>query len=148
MTLPVSSDPTVASSARWFWWIAGLSLVNLFLFYSGSNTNFVIGLGMTAVVSAAFSDPKVVGLILSALIIGHYGVIGYFALRDKLWAFYIGLAVYILDALVYAAIADWMPVAFHAYVIFHLFKGISALRGRSAAAPAPMEQAQPPEAGA
>jgi|AraplaDrversion2_2_1032049.scaffolds.fasta_scaffold108553_1 uncharacterized membrane protein YdcZ (DUF606 family) len=150
MSTPVTSDPTVASSARWFWWIAGLSLVNLLLFYAGSNTNFVVGLGMTAVVSAVFTDPKVVGLILSALIIGHYGVIGYFALREKLWAFYIGLVVYVIDALVYAFFEDWMPVAFHAYVIFHLFKGISALRGRGdeAPAPAPMEQPQSPEAGA
>jgi len=148
MTTPVTSDPTVASSARWFWWIAGLSLVNLFLFYSGSNTSFVVGLGMTAVVSAMFTDPKVVGLVLSALIIGHYGVIGYFALREKLWAFYIGLVVYVLDALIYAFFEDWMPVAFHAYVIFHLFKGISALRGRSTAVVAPVEPAQSPEAGA
>jgi len=148
MTTPVTSDPTVASSARWFWWIAGLSLVNLFLFYSGSNTSFVVGLGMTAVVSAMFTDPKVVGLVLSALIIGHYGVIGYFALREKLWAFYIGLVVYVLDALIYAFFEDWMPVAFHAYVIFHLFKGISALRGRSTAVVTPVEPAQSPEAGA
>ncbi len=150
MTSPVSSDPTVTSAARWFWWIAGLSLVNLFLFYSGSNTSFVVGLGMTSVISAVFTEPKVVGLVLSALIIGHYGVIGYFALREKLWAFYVGLVVYVLDALIYAFFEDWMPVAFHAYVIFRLFKGISALRGRSDAvpAPAPVEPVQSPEAGA
>ncbi len=150
MSSPVTSDPTVASSARWFWWIAGLSLVNLFLFYSGSNTSFVVGLGMTAVVSAVFTDPKALGLILSALIIGYYGVTGYFALREKLWAFYVGLVVYVIDAVIYAFFEDWMPVAFHAYVIFHLFKGISALRSRSDAAPAaaPVEQVQSPEAGA
>jgi hypothetical protein len=148
MSSPVSSDPSVLSSARWFWWIAGLSLVNLFLFYSGSNTSFVVGLGMTAVASAVFTDPKAVGMIVAALIIGYYVIAGHFAQREKLWAFYIGLGVYILDAQVYMYVEDWMPVIFHAYVIFHLFKGISALRGRSNVAPLPVEQAQTPEAGA
>jgi len=147
MTSPVSSDPTVLSSARWFWWIAGLSLVNLFLFHSGSNTSFVVGLGMTALASAVFS--KAAGIVLSALIIGHYGVIGYFAQREKLWAFYIGLGVYLVDALIYLYVEDWMPVVFHAYVIFHLFRGIASLRGRSGAVAAPVvEQPQTPEAGA
>ncbi len=145
---PVSSHPSVLSSARWFWWIAGLSLVNLFLFYSGSNTSFVVGLAMTAVASAVFTDPKVIGLMLAALIIGYYVAVGYFAQREKLWAFYLGLLVYVLDALIYMYIGDWMPVAFHAYVIFHLFKGMSAIRGRSDAVAAPVEQAQSPEAGA
>lgn len=148
MTSPVSSDPYVVSSARWFWWIAGLSLVNLLLFYAGSNTNFVVGLAMTAVASALFNDPKAVGMVVAVLIIGCYVAAGYFAQREKLWAFYVGLGVYVLDALLYMYIEDWMPVVFHAYVIFHLFKGISALRSRSDAVAAPVEQAQSPEAGA
>ena len=147
MSSPVSSNPSVLSGARWFWWIAGLSLVNLFLFYAGSNTSFVVGLAMTAVASAVFTDPKVVGMVVAALIIGFYVIAGHFAQREKLWAFYVGLGFYVLDALLYMYIEDWMPVAFHAYVIFHLFKGISALRERSAVVPAPAEQAQTPEAG-
>lgn len=147
MTSPVSSDPSVLSSARWFWWIAGLSLVNLFLFYSGSNTSFVIGLAMTSVASAIFSEQTAVGLGLAILIIGFYGVIGYCAQREKLWAFYLGLVVYVVDALIYLYVQDWMSVAFHGYVIFHLFKGISSLRGRAETVLAPAEQ-QTPEAGA
>lgn len=146
MASPTSSDPSVLSSARWFWWIAGLSLVNLFLFYSGSNTSFVIGLAMTAVTSAIFSEQMVVGLVVAVLIIGFYGVIGFCAQREKLWAFYLGLAVYVVDALIYMYVQDWLSVAFHGYVIFHLFRGIASLRGRTVAVPAATEQ-QTPEAG-
>ncbi|WP_028100869.1 hypothetical protein [Pseudoduganella violaceinigra] len=148
MKSSVSSDPFVLSSARWFWWIAGLSLVNLFLYYSGSNTSFVVGLAMTALASAVFSGAMVVGGALALLIIGYYGVIGYFAQREKLWAFYLGLGVYVADALLYMYFQDWMSVAFHAYVIFHLFRGITSLRGRAASMAAPVEPAQTPEAGA
>jgi hypothetical protein len=148
MSSPVSNDPSVLSSARWFWWIAGLSLVNLFLFYSGSNTSFVVGLAMTAVASMVFAEPMAVGLVLAGLIIGFYVVIGYFGQREKAWAFYVGLGIYVIDALLYIFVQDWMPVVFHAYVIFHLFKGISALRNRGDAASAPVEQVQTPEAGA
>jgi len=147
MTSPVSSDPSVISSARWFWWIAGLSLVNLVLYYSGSNTSFVIGLAMTSVASAIFASQAAVGLILALLIIGYYGVTGYFAQREKLWAFYIGLGVYVADALIYLFVQDWMSVAFHGYVIFHLFRGIASLRGRADVVAAPAEQPQSPEAG-
>ena len=44
------SEPEVMSGASWFWWIAGLSLVNSIMTHSGSDTGFIIGLGFTLVV--------------------------------------------------------------------------------------------------
>ncbi len=40
--LVAQSDPQIISGARWFWWIAGLSLVNSVLIHGGSDTSFVI----------------------------------------------------------------------------------------------------------
>jgi hypothetical protein len=56
------------------------------------------------------------------------------AQREQAWAFYLGLVVYALDALIYLRFQDWLPVAFHAYAIFAIFKGVARLRGRSAPA--------------
>ena len=131
----VSSNPTVVSGARWFWWIAGLSLVNLALHYSGSNTSFVIGLAMTALAGAVFSEQTIIGLGLAALIIGFYGAVGFFAQREKAWAFYLGLGLYVIDALIYVKFEDWMSVAFHAYAIFYICKGLMAVRVRTEALP-------------
>jgi hypothetical protein len=134
-SLPVS-DPTVQSAARWFWWIAGLSLVNTILFHAGSDTNFVIGLGMTTLASIAFESILPLSIGLASLTIGFYFLVGLFAQRRKLWAFYLGLAVYILDALIYVKFEDWMSVGFHALAIFFITKG--ALRVRELArVPAP-----------
>lgn len=120
--------PVVRSAARWFWWIAGLSLVNIVMFQSGSNTSFVMGLGATAVSDAVFADSKMIGFALDAIVLGFFVFIGFKAQRANLWAFYVGTAAYTLDALIYAAFQDWMPVAFHGLAIFFIGRGILALR--------------------
>ena len=89
MNTAVSSDAGVISAARWFWWIAGLSLVNTVLFYSGSDTSFVIGLAMTTLSSVFFADIKVLALLLVALTVGFYFVMGQQAQQGKAWAFYL-----------------------------------------------------------
>ena len=38
------------SGANWFYWIAGLSLVNTILLYTGSEWVFVVGLGVTQLI--------------------------------------------------------------------------------------------------
>ena len=126
MTEPM--DPVVQSAARWFWWIAGLSLVNTVMFHSGSNFNFVLGLAMTTLASAVFAQALPIAIGLAALTIGFYFVIGLYAQRGKLWAFYVGLAVYLIDALIYVAFEDWMSVGFHVLAGFFIFKGIQRVR--------------------
>lgn len=134
----VTSDPIVRSAARWFWWIAGLSLVNTVLFYSGSQTTFVIGLAMTTMASAAFAGNLPAAIGLAGATIAFYLLIGFYAQQQKLWAFYLGLTVYVLDGLIYVFFQDWMPVAFHALAAYFIFKGIARVRALAAAgAPAP-----------
>jgi hypothetical protein len=106
-----ANDPIIQSSARWFWWIAGLSLVNAVMFYSGSDTNFVIGLAMTTLESVYFTDQPVIAYLLIALTIGLYLYVGLEAKKANLWAFYLGLAVYIIDAMLYINYEAWMSVA-------------------------------------
>jgi hypothetical protein len=122
------TSPIVQSAARWFWWIAGLSLVNVALFQSGSKTSFVMGLGITALSDALFASNKPVGFVIDALAVGFFLLMGAQASRGKLWAFYVGLAVYALDALIYVTVQQWMPVAFHALAIFFIAKGAISLR--------------------
>jgi len=118
----------VASAARWFWWIAGLSLVNTVLVQTGNDMNFVVGLGITAGADALFAGTKVIGFIVDAVAIVFFVLMGLQAQRGKLWAFYVGIGVYTLDALIYAAIQDWMPVAFHALIIYFIVRGAMLLR--------------------
>lgn len=126
-----AAAPIVQSAARWFWWIAGLSVVNIVLFQSGSQTSFVVGLGITAVSDVMFASNKLIGFVIDALTVGFFVWMGVLGSRGKLWAFYVGLAVYTLDALIYVSFKDWMPVAFHALAIFFIMKGVTALRQAS-----------------
>lgn len=131
-------DPVVKSAARWFWWIAGLSLVNTVLLHAGSDTSFVLGLAMTTLADVAFASMLPVALALVAITIGFYFFMGLQAQRGKLWAFYLGLTVYVVDALIYARFEDWMSVGFHAFAIFCIAKGVMRLR-ELGAQPAPAQ---------
>jgi hypothetical protein len=124
----MSVDPVVVASARWFWWIAALSLVNTVLVQSGSDMNFVVGLGITAGANVLFAGAKTIGFVVDAVAIGFFFLMGWQAQRGKLWAFYLGIGVYTLDALVYVAFQDWMPVGFHALAIYFMVKGAMILR--------------------
>ena len=126
--MSVPADPVIQSAARWFWWIAGLSLVNAVMFHSGSDVNFVVGLAMTTIASVAFAQNLPIAIALAAIMIGFYFLMGFHAQRRALWAFYLGLAVYALDALIYVLFQDWMSVAFHALAAFFIFKGVQRTR--------------------
>ncbi len=121
-------SPAVASAARWFWWIAGLSVVNMIMSMSQSKENFVVGLGMTALADAIFAHARPVAFAIDAVVVGFFVVMGRFARRGARWAFLAGAGVYAVDALIYANVRDWMPVAFHVLVLFFIGRGIAALR--------------------
>jgi hypothetical protein len=131
--MTATEDPIVKSAARWFWWIAGLSLVNAAAFLSGSDISFVLGLAMTTFATAVFAQMLPVAVLLVAITVGFYFAMGFYAQRGKLWAFYAGLAVYVVDALIYLKFEDWMSVGFHAVAIFFIAKGVVRLRELGAA---------------
>ena len=126
MSAQQSTDAEVVSAARWFWWIAGLSLVNTVLFYAGSDSSFVIGLGLTTLASVMLGQVEAIAVIVATL--AFYGWIGYLAAQGKAWAFYVGLVVYVIDALLFVYFEDWMSVAFHGLAIFFIVKGVMRLR--------------------
>lgn len=128
MSSTTVSDAVVRAAARWFWWIAGFSLVNVVLFYSGSDTNFVVGLAMTMLASVVFAGNLPAAIALAGLTIAFYLAVGFYAQQHRLWAFYLGLAIYVLDAFIYVYFQDWMSVAFHALAAFFIFKGIMRVR--------------------
>ena len=77
-----AGTPGVASAARWFWWIAGLSLVNTILVHSGSETSFVIGLGFTLIADYVFQSMKLIAFAVDALALGFFVFIGWRRLKS------------------------------------------------------------------
>lgn len=137
--LVAQSDPQIISGARWFWWIAGLSLVNSVLMHGGSDTSFVIGLGFTLIADSLFQELKIVAFVIDALAIGGIFGLGWFAGKGHTWAFIVGIVLYSLDALIYVPLQAWMSVGFHIFALVFIVKGMLALRTalKAAAEPPP-----------
>jgi ethanolamine utilization microcompartment shell protein EutS len=133
------------SGASWFFFIAGLSLVNSVLFWAGSNIGFVIGLGFADAANAIGHDlvtgttGAAIAIVFDIAIAAAFAGIGYLARKGATWAFIVGGVVYALDALLLAWATDWLSVAFHALALFYIFRGFQASRalGASTRPPTP-----------
>jgi hypothetical protein len=120
--------PGVVRGARWFWWIAGLSAVNVAIAMSQGQTRFVAGLAFTEIAHGLFASNIAVALAIDAFFIGGFGLLGLKAQQGAAWAFVLGIVVYVCDALVFVKVADWMSVAFHAFALFYIGKAFIDLR--------------------
>jgi len=120
------------SGASWFYWIAGMSLINSIAAASGSDWRFIVGLGATQIfdaVGAGFGGAgKIVTLALDLLVVGLLVLFGIFGNKRHLWAFIVGMGLFALDTLVFLFVQDWIGVAFHVFVLFCLFRGFAACR--------------------
>lgn len=122
----------VRASAKWFYWIAGLSMLNSLVVIFGGKLHFVVGLGITSVVDAfarrVGSAGSVLAIIINGFVAGVLVLIGTFAVKTRRWAFLVGMALYLLDGLLLVSVKDYLGVAFHAYVLFAIYRGFTVTR--------------------
>ena len=121
------SNARMKAGAKWFYWIAGLSLINSLVVVTGGNFHFVIGLGVTSVVDAMAKQigglGSVLDFVINGFIAGVVGVFGYFAVKGQKWAFLVGMGLYALDALLCFGARDFLSAGFHAYALFAIYRG-------------------------
>jgi len=120
----------VRVSARWFYWIAGLSLINSAVVIFGGSFHFVVGLGITSVVDALTKQAGSAGIVLDLIINGFVAALfvlfGSCASKAQKWAFLVGLGLYAMDGLLLLIGRDILSVAFHAYALFCIYRGLAA----------------------
>ncbi len=123
--------------ANWFYWIAGLSLVNSLIFLFGGNWSFFAGLGITQIVDAVVAQGseiggvsliKIIAFIIDVIIAGIFVLCGLWANKFKTWAFVAGMIFYLLDGILVLILGAYLPAAFHAFALFMIFRGLSAAR--------------------
>ena len=127
----------VKSGANWFYWIAGLSLVNSLIFFFGGNWSFFAGLGITQIIDVIvdqisprgdFSFVKIIALIVDVVIAAIFLLCGLWSNKREVWAFVTGMVLYLLDGLLLLILGAYLPAAFHVFVLFMIYRGFSAAR--------------------
>jgi hypothetical protein len=120
--------------ANWFYWIAGFSVVNSVLMATGSNWGFIVGLGITQIISAfgaaaakdLGSTATVIAFVFTLIAAGIFVLFGVFANKRYIWAFIVGMVLYALDGLLFLLIQDWLSIGFHVFALFCIYSGLKA----------------------
>lgn len=124
-----------ASGARWFFWVAALSLITSIASLSGGHWAFFASLGITqlvdgvvvALVKDGASAARIFAFCIDALVAGLFALCGFLALKRQAWAFLGGIILFGLDMLVFLLGSDFLGLLFHGYVAYRMIRGFSAL---------------------
>ena len=132
-------EAQLRTGANWFFWIAGLSVVNSIIVLAEGDRSFVIGLGITQIVNAIAiaigqNNPevatilKVVAVVVTCLAAAIVAAFGFGARRRLSWVFILGMALYAMDGLLYLLWADFYSFGFHLFALWCIFRGFKACR--------------------
>ena len=124
------------SGAGWFFWIAGLSLVNSAILLSGSEWGFIIGLGITQIIDAfglAIAEEvglagKIIAFVFDVFAAGIFVLFGIFAKKKHKWAFIVGMILYALDGLIFLLVKDFLSIGFHIFALLCIYSGFKAIK--------------------
>jgi hypothetical protein len=115
------------SGAHWFFWIAGLSLVNSFSAFAGSGMRFIVGLGLTQIFDQVAGGSNRPGaLLLDIVAAGIFVGFGMLARKQHDWAFLVGMIVYGLDSLIFVMAKNVLSIAFHLLALYFIYRGMRA----------------------
>jgi hypothetical protein len=140
VTVPVQDpelEQRVKSGASWFYWIAGLSMVNSVAALAGWSIGFYFGLGITQWIDGWIGRVQgggtIIALALDAAAAGLLVLFGVFANKGQAWAFIVGMLLLALDSVVVAITAlivssEWISFGFHVFALFCIFAGYRASR--------------------
>ncbi len=124
-------EQAIKGSSSWFVMVAGLSLVNSVLAMTGASIHFIFGLGLTQIVDVLAHESGgagiVLDLIINGMIAGVFVFFWSFARKGAKWAFFAGMGLYVIDALILLAFKDVLSVAFHGWALYRMYCGVKLL---------------------
>jgi hypothetical protein len=120
------------STAKWFYIIAALSVINTFLTIYNKDSAFSFGLGITQMVDGVIleilGEYSVVGWCVNILITGSFVLLGYLFTKGHTWALVAGMIFYTLDGAIFGIFQLWIPLAIHLFVLYKLYTGFEKLK--------------------
>ena len=129
-------EKKLESGANWFFWVAGLSLINSIAFLAGSEWGFIFGLGITQVIDAIALDiggegslwAKVIAFSLDVCVAAVFALFAFLGKRRYRRAFIIGIVLYLFDGLIFLLAQDFLSVLFHVIALYGILGGFKACR--------------------
>lgn len=133
-------DEDVRKAANWFYWKAGLTVVNSILAIAGVYWQFFLGLtlpqlfhGIVVGISQLSPDANLkpfqgIVFVISLIGSGLVGFFGYQAKQGKKWAFILGIIIFAFDGLLYLLTLSIFGIVIHVYAIYSLNKAYSNCR--------------------
>ena len=134
----LKAEHALKTGANWFYWIAGLSLINTVIIVSGNNWSFLAGLNILQVADVFVREiiknttPNFSTILMffsvmfDMLVVGVMVVFGYFANKRHNWSFVIGMVLYALDMLISLAFKDFLSFAIHVIALLGIYNGLNA----------------------
>jgi len=118
--------------ANGFFWIAGLSLINMVALATDADFTMTLGLGVPLLVQVrAMAAGDDGGMLMSYLIGGGatalFIFLGMRARRIARWPFLLGMSLYAVDSLIFLAIPDWVSFGFHLFWLWFLSVGLTSV---------------------
>ncbi len=122
------------SGVHWFYWIAGLTLVTSVISLAGGGWRFFLSLGITQLVDAIAVElsaslgnaTKVIAIVLDIFAIAVFATAGWLAGKRHLWAYVVGMVLFLLDGVVSLVFGDWLGVIVHAVVLVVMFRAFQS----------------------
>jgi len=125
-------DYRITSGASQFYWIAGLGVANSILYAINAVIFFPMGLAVTQLLTAISRgqtvDMRAVTGLAVLVFLGIFLLSGYFARKGELWAFILGGAVYLFDAVLMFILGDWLAAAVHGFFLYYIIRGLIFLK--------------------
>jgi len=139
--------------ANGFFWIAGLSLINMIAIATGSRVVMILGLGVTQVIQLAALTTDEDGWMLLFYLVGAGATVLFIFLwvrarRIERWPFILGMSLYALDSLIFLPDQDYISFGFHMFWLLFLSIGLRAVSPILAARRQASQPVQPDAAAA
>lgn len=131
-------DNQIRNGVDWFFWIAGLSLINSIGYLLGNNFVFFLGLGITQIVDslmfvfagefkAGGNIIRFIGFTMDVFIAGIFVVLGVFGRKRYRIPVIIGMILYAVYGVIVLLFQDFLSAGLHAFALFGIWSGLKSI---------------------
>jgi len=118
--------------ANGFFYIAGLSLINMIAIATDSGFTMSLGLGVTQLMQifALTADDRfwmLMSYVVGSGTIALFLLLGWRARHVERWPFVLGMWLYAADSLIFLRYQDYLAFGFHVFWLFFLSAGLGAV---------------------